>query len=303
MFLPAGGEARARMDGATPETPPKDVLGEIGQRLAASSDGRLGAAFLAIIGRVHQLVDELQPSAAEFQAVVDFLTEIGHASDARRQEWVLLADVIGVSTKVEELNTPCPEGATPITLPGPFWRDDVPELPPGADLSRDGVGEAMAVSLHVTDLAGAPIAGALVDVWQANAHGLYENQDPDLQPEFNLRGRMRTDAGGRLRFRTVKPRGYFLPEDGPVGRLLNALGLRLERPAHVHFKVTAPGFRTLVTHVFDRDDPAIGRDALFGVRPELLAQFRALPPGSAAKHALDLTLVLVRDGHADGATP
>ena len=123
-----------------------------------------------------------------------------------------------------------------------------------------------------------------------------------LQPEFNLRGRMRADAQGRLTFRTIKPRGYFLPEDGPVGRLLNRLGLRLERPAHVHFKVTAPGFRTLVTHVFDRDDPAIDRDALFGVRPDLLAEFRTLPPGGPARHALELTLVLVRDGQAN-ATP
>jgi protocatechuate 3,4-dioxygenase beta subunit len=291
------------MDGTAADKAQQDVLAEIGQRLATSADGRLGGAFLAIVSRVHQLVDELQPSAAEFQALVEFLTEIGHASDARRQEWVLLADVIGVSTRVEELNAPCPEGATPITLPGPFWRDDVPEIPAGSDLSRDGVGEPLQVSLTVTDLAGNPLAGALVDVWQANAHGRYENQDPDLQPEFNLRGRMRTDAAGRLTFRSVKPKGYFLPEDGPVGRLLNALGLRLERPAHVHFRVTAPGFRTLVTHVFDRDDPAIGRDALFGVRPELLAEFRALPPGSAAKHALELTLVLVRDGHADGAPP
>jgi hydroxyquinol 1,2-dioxygenase len=291
------------MDGSTPEKRQTDVLVEIGQRLAASGDDRLGAALLAIVGRMHDLIVDLKPSTAEIRKVIEFLTDVGHAADDRRQEWVLLADVLGLSTRVEELNTPCPEGATPTTLPGPFYRDDAPELAAESDLSRDGVGEPMSVSLRVTDLKGAAVAGALVDVWQANAHGRYENQDPDLQPEFNLRGRMRTGADGRLSYRTVKPRGYFLPEDGPVGRLLNQLGLRLERPAHLHFKVTAQGFRTLVTHVFDRDDPAIGRDALFGVRPELLAEFRALPPGGAVKHALDLTLVLVRDGHADQDTP
>ena len=290
------------MDGSTPEKRQTDVLDELSLRLAAAETQRLGLSLLAIVRRIHDLVVELKPSPAEMRHVVEFLTEVGHASDERRQEWVLLADVIGVSTRVEELHAVCPEGATPMTLAGPFYRDDVPELPAGASLSRDGVGEAMEVSLRVTDLDGNPVPAAMVDVWQANANGRYENQDPDLQPEFNLRGRMRTDAQGCLTFRSIKPRGYFLPEDGPVGRLLNRLGLRLERPAHVHFKVTAPGFRTLVTHVFDRDDPAIDRDALFGVRPDLLAEFRTLPPGGPARHALDLTLVLVRDGQAN-ATP
>jgi hydroxyquinol 1,2-dioxygenase len=291
------------MDGSTPEKRQTDVLEELSLRLAAAETERLGLSLLAIVRRIHDLVVELKPSPAEMRHVVEFLTEVGHASDDRRQEWVLLADVIGVSTRVEELHADCPSGATPMTLAGPFYRADVPEMPAGSNLSRDGVGEAMQVSLQVTDLDGAPVPHALVDVWQANAHGRYENQDPDLQPEFNLRGRMRADTHGQLTFRTIKPRGYFLPEDGPVGRLVNRLGLRLERPAHLHFKVTASGFRTLVTHVFDRDDPAIGRDALFGVRPELLAEFRALPPGRDAKHALDLTLVLVRDGHAGRANP
>lgn len=289
------------MDGSTPEKRQTDVLDELSLRLAAAKTERLGLSLLAIVRRIHDLVVELNPSPAEMRHVVEFLTEVGHASDDRRQEWVLLADVIGVSTRVEELHAVCPEGATPMTLAGPFYRADVPELPAGANLSRDGVGEVMEVSLRITDLDGNPVSGAMVDVWQANAHGRYENQDPDLQPEFNLRGRMRTDAQGSLTFRSIKPRGYFLPEDGPVGRLLNRLGLRLERPAHVHFKVTAPGFRTLVTHVFDRDDPAIDRDALFGVRPDLLAEFRTLPPGGPARHALELTLVLVRDGQANAA--
>ncbi|MFC3087371.1 dioxygenase [Tabrizicola soli] len=269
------------------------VSGAFARRLGPSREARLGAAVLAVVGRAHDLVAELKPTPAEFRALVDFLTELGHASDARRQEWVLLADVTGLSTLVEEQNTPCPPGTTPATLPGPFYRDDVPELPAGANLSRDGLGEALAVSLRVTDLDGGPVPDALVEVWQANACGRYENQDPDRQPEFNLRGRLRSDAMGRLSFRSVKPCGYALPEDGRVGRLMSALGLRLERPAHIHFKVTAPGFRTLVTHVFDRDDPAIRRDALFGVRPELLAEFCRLPPGGPARHALDLTLVLV----------
>lgn len=283
------------MDGAPSESAMQDVLQDLTRRLAQAGNGRLPMAFLSIVSRVHDLVAELRPSPDELKAVIDFLTDVGHSADERRQEWVLLADVIGVSTRVEDLSCPRPAGATPNTLPGPFYREDVPELPPGANLSRDGIGESLAVALRLTDLQGRPVPDALVEVWQANALGRYENQDPDLQPEFNLRGRMRSDAEGRLHFQTVKPRGYALPEDGPVGRLLNALGLRLERPAHLHFRVSAPGFQTLTTHVFDRADAAIGHDALFGVRPELLADFVPMPSGTgAACHALDLTLVLVR---------
>lgn len=142
--------------------------------------------------------------------------------------------------------------------------------------------------LHVHDGAGAPVPGAMVEVWHANAEGLYENQEPDRQPEFNLRGRFRTDPVGRVGFLTIRPHGLILPEDGPVGRLMNRLGLRLVRPAHLHFRITAPGLATLTTHVFDRDDPAIRHDALFGVKPEMLAAFRPDGPG----HRLDFTFVL-----------
>lgn len=288
------------MDGGSADPARLDVMQDLTLRLAQAGDARLPHAFLAIVSRVHDLVADLRPSPDELKAVIDFLTDVGHSADARRQEWVLLADVIGVSTRVEDLDCPCPEGATPNTLPGPFYREDVPDLPPGSNLSRDGIGESLSVSLRLTDLQGRPVPDAMVEVWQANALGRYENQDPDLQPEFNLRGRLRGDAEGQLHFVTIKPHGYALPEDGPVGRLLNALGLRLERPAHLHFRVTAPGFRTLTTHIFDRADPAIGHDALFGVRPDLLADFR---PQGTGRHALDFTLVLVRDTAPPAAAP
>lgn len=285
------------MDGGSPEKHAPTVLEDLALRVGPEAQSRLASAFLAIVGRVHDLVADLQPSTEELRVVIDFLTEVGHTADARRQEWVLLADVIGVSTRVEDINCPRPEGATPNTLPGPFYRMDVPDLPLGANLSRDGIGDPLDVRLRLTGLDGRPILQAQVEVWHANALGRYENQDPDLQPEFNLRGRFTADVAGAVRFETIKPRGYALPEDGPVGRLLMALGLRLERPAHLHFRVTAQGFQTLTTHIFDRHDPAIDRDALFGVRPELLADFRAQPSDmGAARHALDLCFVLVPAG-------
>ncbi|MGC4025572.1 MAG: hypothetical protein QM744_10690 [Mesorhizobium sp.] len=178
-------------------------------------------------------------------------------------------------------------------MAGPFYRADVPEMPAGANISRDGKGEPLSVSGRVINLSGEPLVGALVEVWQANGEGKYENQEPDRQPENNLRGKFRTDARGSFSYRTVMPRGYSLPSDGPVGRLMKALGLCLERPAHLHFRVSAEGYHTLTTHIFDMTDPAIGRDAIFGVKPELMARFRAeSTDGKVDGYALEQELVL-----------
>lgn len=284
------------MDGGTPEKQSHAVLQALITRMGRNTDTRLATSFLSIVASIHDLIAALRPTSAELRAVTDFLTEVGHTADARRQEWVLLGDVIGVSTHVEDLNCPRPVGATPNTLTGPFYRDAVPDLANGANLSRDGIGDPMQVRLQLADLAGNPVPLALVEVWHANASGRYENQDPDFQPEFNLRGRLRAGVDGTVHFKTVKPHGYNLPEDGPVGRLLTALGLKLERPAHLHFRVSAPGFETLNTHIFDRHDTAINHDALFGVRPELLADFRDNSPiGGLPQYALDLRFVLVPD--------
>lgn len=266
---------------------------EFSRRLTAIGQSRLAAAAQATVGGLHALIAELRPSGDEFRLAIDFLTEVGHYADARRQEWVLFADVLGFSSLIEDQNNPRPAGATPNTVAGPFYRSDVPETALGANISRDGKGDPLDVAGKVLDLDGNGLGGATVEVWQANSEGRYENQEPDRQPEFNLRGRFRTDAQGRFHFRTVKPKGYTLPADGPVGQLMSALGLGLERPAHIHFRVSADGFETLTTHIFDQSDPAIGRDAIFGVKPELMAEFRALPPaGGKRKCALDLNLVL-----------
>lgn len=266
---------------------------EFSRRLAAAGPSRVAAAAQAAVQALHALVAELRPSGDEFRLAIDFLTEVGHYADARRQEWVLFADVLGVSSLIEDQNNPRPAGATPNTLAGPFYRSDVPEMPLGSNISRDRRGEPLEVEGRVVALDGSGIAGAVVEVWHANSEGLYENQEPDRQPEFNLRGRFHVDPHGRFHFQSVKPKGYTLPSDGPVGQLMSALGLGLERPAHIHFRVSAEGFETLTTHIFDRADPAIGRDAIFGVKPELMAEFRALPPaGGKRKYALDLNLVL-----------
>jgi hydroxyquinol 1,2-dioxygenase len=262
--------------------------------MTADRDSRVVRALLAAVGQVHALVTDLRPTTEEWRRVIDFVTEVGHSSDARRQEWVLLADVIGASTLVEDINAVRPDGATPNTLTGPFYRSDAPDMANGANISRDGVGQPLHVTGQIAALDGAGIVQAVVEVWQANGDGFYENQQPDLQPEFNLRGRFATDADGSFAFVTVRPRGYALPEDGPVGRLLNGLGIKLERPAHLHFRVTAPNYQTLTTHVYNRADPAIGRDALFSVKPALLGDFRPIETENGPAHGLDVTLVLAR---------
>jgi hydroxyquinol 1,2-dioxygenase len=281
------------MDGAVSDAMTDTAPEAFAARLAPLGESRLPRALALVSRHLAALATELQATPEDLRHAIAFLTDIGHSTDARRQEWVLLADVLGLSSLIEDRANPLPPGSTPATLPGPFYRADAPDLPDGATIALDGKGEPLHVTARVAALDGTPLRGALAEVWQANADGLYENQQPDLQPEFNLRGRFRTDAAGRFSFATIRPGGYALPADGPVGRLLTGLGYRLDRPAHLHLRLSAPGFRTLVTHVFDRADPAIARDALFCVKPELLADVRRVsPPEAPPAWALDLSLTL-----------
>lgn len=273
------------------------IARDLPDRLAGVRRTRLTETVGTLVATLQTLMEDMRLTPAEFRAVLAFLTEVGHHADPRRQEWVLLADALGLSTRIEAVNRPRPPGATPNTVTGPFYRPDAPDLRNGATISRDGKGTPLEVAGRILDLDGTPVPDALVEVWQANARGKYENQAPDHQPEHNLRGRFRSDAQGRFAFRSVMPGGYALPSDGPVGRLIGDLGLCLDRPAHIHFRVSAEGFETLTTHIFDRADPAIGRDAIFGVRPELLADFRHIPPDRTTDtpirtRGLDLDLVL-----------
>jgi len=267
----------------------------VGERLTRAGQDDLVRGLAAVVTHLHQVVREVRPTAAQWRSAVDFLTEVGHAADERRQEWVLLSDLLGVTALVEEINSRRPRGATPDTLRGLFYRADAPRLPLGADICLDGRGEPLSVSGHVRDLDGEPVAGATIETWQANAQGFYENQQPDLQPEFNLRGVFQTDADGRFAWRTVKPGGYKVPDDGPVGQLLGRLGYPLRRPAHLHVIVSAAGFDTLTTHVYDGCDPHLHEDAILGVKPGLVGDFRRA--GEAAERpawSLDFDFVMAR---------
>lgn len=265
------------------------------RRLAAGGDPALARVVATVVRHLHQAVREVRPSMQEWRAAVEFLTEVGHASDERRQEWVLLSDLLGVTQLVEEINSTRPKGSTPNTARGPFYRPDAPRLPLGADICLDGIGERLVVTGHVRDLDGRPVMGASVETWQANGHGQYENQQPDLQPEFNLRGHFRADENGDFTYRTVRPAGYKVPDDGPAGHLMGRLAYPLYRPAHISFLISAPGFDTLSTQVYDGADAHLDLDPLYGVKPELVADLRrAASGGSAPSWCLDFTFVLAR---------
>lgn len=281
------------MDGLGGNAQGRAVAEELRRRLMASPPDRLRDSVRLIMDHVFQIIATLRPTPAELDAFVQFLTDVGYATDARRQEWVLLADMLGLSDDVLNGDRQDAPGVTPSTLQGPFYRPDAPSLPLGADLCRNGHGTPLFVKGQVRGVDGHPLSGALVEVWHANALGRYENQDPDNQPEHNLRGRFTAAEDGRFHFRTIRPAGYSLPDDGPVGQMARRLGLSLDRPAHIHFAVSAPDHRRLVTAIFDGADPAIGRDALFAVRPALIGDFGA--PGTP--QTLTVGFVLDRPDH------
>ncbi len=248
-------------------------------RVARADDQRLAAGVASLVAQFVRLVSEANVTRDDLRAIIAFLTEVGETCSEQRQEGVLLADTLGLTSAVEAQMAQRPAGATPNTLSGPFYRPDAPARRDGESISLDAKGAPLTLWAEVADLDGNAVPDAQVEVWQANADGLYENQEPDQQPEFNLRGFYRTDAAGRVTIRTVRPAGYPIPADGPVGRLMARLGIALDRPAHIHVRITAPGFQRLTTHVFDAADPAIDRDPLFAVHPTLLTTFEPAPGG------------------------
>lgn len=237
-------------------------------------DARLKQVMEVVTRKLHEAVKELEPTQDEWMEAILFLTRTGHTCTDWRQEFILLSDVLGVSMLVDAINNRKPSGASESTVLGPFHVANAPELPMGANICLDQKGEDMVISGRILDTEGKPIENAVLDVWQANDEGFYDVQQKGLQPDFNLRGIFRTGKDGRYWFRAVKPKYYPIPDDGPVGQLLAALGRHPYRPAHLHYIIKADGFETLTTHIFDPDDPYIHSDAVFGVKESLLAEFK-----------------------------
>ena len=250
--------------------------------LAGSPDPRLRRVLESLVRHLHSFVKDVELTEREWQSAISFLTDTGHKCDATRQEFILLSDVLGVSMLVETINHRAAGQATESTVTGPFHVAESPPRELGADISVPGSGDPCLVSGRVAGPAGQPIPGALVDVWHADADGFYDVQKPGTIPEGSLRGLFTADADGRFWFRTIVPRYYPIPVDGPVGRLLGAMARHPYRPAHIHLIVTADGYAPVTTHVFDADSPYLDSDAVFGVKESLVRAFASVDDAARA---------------------
>jgi hydroxyquinol 1,2-dioxygenase len=261
-------------------------------RMGADTDPRLRQVMTAAVNHLHAFVKEVRPSHDEWLAAIRFLTETGQMCNDWRQEYILLSDTLGVTMLIDAINHSHGDGATENTILGPFYVENPPHRDNGANICLDGKGEPLIVRGRVLDTAGNPIAGATVDAWQTNDDGFYDVQQKGLQPDMNLRGIFTTDAEGRYAFRSVKPRYYPIPFDGPVGKLLGAMQRGPNRAAHIHFIVKAPSHETVITHVFPPDCPYLELDAVFGVKETLIGDFRQTGTPTAPAWELDWDFTL-----------
>ncbi|NSZ60053.1 catechol 1,2-dioxygenase (plasmid) [Agrobacterium tumefaciens] len=252
----------------------EDVTDAVLGVMQQTQDERLREIMVALIKHLHAFVRDVKLTEVEFRNATAILNEIGQLQTDSHNEFVLMSGSLGVSSLVCLLNNGADgQTETSQSLLGPFWRLNSPRVENGGTIIRsDTPGEPLFVRGRVIDQEGAPVAGAEVDVWHASPVGLYENQDPD-QAEMNLRGKFTTDADGRFWFRTVKMVGYPIPVGGVVGRLLEAQGRHPFRPAHLHALIFKPGFKTLISQVFDPTDPYIDTDVQFGVTAALTGDF------------------------------
>jgi hydroxyquinol 1,2-dioxygenase len=259
----------------------KDVTKAVLAELARAPNPRFREVMSAFVRHLHDFAREVKLTEAEWMQAIQFLTATGQKCDARRQEFILLSDTLGLSMLVVAMNHAKPAGATEATVFGPFHVDDTPAVEQGADLALGAPGEPLFVEARVEGLDGRPIAGAEVDVWQADDDGLYDVQRPELGDARRARGVLHADASGTVRFRTVAPTAYPVPTDGPVGDMLRSSGRHPWRPAHIHFMIRAPGYQTLVTHIFRDADPYLDSDVVFGVRSSLIGDYVKHAPGNA----------------------
>jgi hydroxyquinol 1,2-dioxygenase len=246
----------------------------VNARTAENADARLREVIAVVVKHLHAAIVEADIKEGEWMKGIEFLTATGQTCSPYRQEFILLSDILGVSMLVDAVTHDRPEGATENTVRGPFYVNHAPRYENGASICLDGKGEPLLVRGRVLDERGAPIAGAIVDTWQTNEEGFYDVQQKGIQPAWNLRGIFTTDENGEFWFRSVKPRYYPIPDDGPVGKLLGALGRHPNRPAHIHFLVRAEGYQEVTTHIFAPDCRYLDSDPVFGVKRSLIADFQ-----------------------------
>jgi len=240
---------------------------------------RLRQIMTSLVRHLHGFIREVELTEEEWLAAVQFLARTGQLCDDKRQEFILLSDVLGASMLVDAINHRLPSEATPSTVLGPFHIEGSPELDMGGDMTAGAEGSTCYMTGTVRDLDGAPIEGAVLDLWQADGAGVYEAQLPDCDGP-RLRALYRTGPDGAYCVRTIVPLGYAIPLDGPVGELINKeTEISPCRPPHIHFMVSAPGYQRLVTHLFQQGGDYIDSDVVFGVKEPLITEFQRRPPG------------------------
>lgn len=243
-----------------------------------SPNERLKEIAQSLTRHLHAFMREVRVTEAEWNAAIAFLTAAGHITDDKRQEFVLLSDVLGASMQMISMNNPAYENATEATVLGPFFVDDAPLIEMGEDMSFGATGEPCYVSGRVTDVDGTPLVGTRVEVWEADEDGFYDVQYTDERTAG--RAHFIVPEGGEYSFWGLTPTPYPIPHDGPVGKFLEAVGRSPMRASHLHFMVEQPGYRTLITHIFVEGDDLLKYDAVFGVRPTLIKEFVNHPAGT-----------------------
>jgi protocatechuate 3,4-dioxygenase beta subunit len=256
----------------TPDQTGAGLTAQAVDSLAACPDPRLREVLGSLIRNLHRFAVETSLTEAEWMAGIRFLTEVGHTCTDQRQEFILLSDTLGLSMLVDLVNHGVGSNATESTVLGPFYVPDSPWRANDAAITDDLGAQPLLVSGHVRDTGGNTLAGAIVDVWQNAPNRLYAVQD-EHQSRENLRGRFRTEADGAFRFATARPVAYPIPDDGPVGRMLEATARHPWRPAHIHLIVSAQGCTPVTTHLFDSESMYLDSDVVFGVKPSLVRTF------------------------------
>jgi catechol 1,2-dioxygenase len=289
-------------------TTPQDITAAVVASFDGCEDPRLREIMQALARHLHAFAREIRLTQDEWSEAVRILTDTGHITDNRRQEFILWSDSMGLSMLVDALANPLPEGATESTVLGPFYVPGSPAREYGESIAEEhGAGTPAWVHGRVVDPAGNPVAGAELDVWQNGENRLYAVQDPEAE-EDHLRGVFRTRDDGTFAFVAVRPTPYTIPHDGPVGRMLQSTGRHPWRPAHIHMIVRAPGHRTLTTHIFDAESDYLDSDAVFAVKPSLVRHFEARPADDPERpdgvagewYSVQSDVVLVPEG-ANGA--
>ena len=258
------------------------LTAEVLRRMENTPNPRLKEVMGSLVKHLHGFVRDVRPTPGEWQAGIDFLTETGHWCRDGRQEFILMSDTLGVSMLVDFLNYGKSIGATESTVFGPFFVENAPEMPLGANIAKPGTpGEPCSITGSIKGTDGKPVANAIIDVWEAGGDGFYDVQKKE---GTNLRARFRPDAAGKFNFKCVFPVSYPVPHDGPVGEMLTATERHPMRPGHLHTMFTAPGYDTLVTHLFVKGDKYLDSDAVFGVKDSLIVDFKKGANGEYSAH-------------------